>query len=174
MDGFIRMTDSFKRMLQLQYELQLFMASGDPMLKSGEDRSNFVMWNALALTDEIHEALAEIGWKPWATSRHLNAEAYTRELVDAFHFFMNLMMVGAAGMDMELEEYVDYFTKIYIHKNEVNIERQVKGYDGISTKCPACHREISEVSKFDVVSYRTSPDVEVTFCSKTCKERIYG
>lgn len=91
----------------------------------------------LACTDELHEALAETGWKPWATSRHINYEAFQGELIDAYHFLMNLMLI--AGMT---DEDVD---RAYREKNKRNIERQRAGYDGITGKCSGCGRAGDDV-----------------------------
>lgn len=91
----------------------------------------------LALTDELHEALAEVGWKPWATSRHIHTEDFRGELIDAYHFLMNLMLI--AGMT---DEDVD---RMYREKNRRNLERQQAGYDGVTGKCAACGRAGDDV-----------------------------
>lgn len=132
------MTVDLQELLDAQRDLQLKMkpVGRDPSQLSDEDRAVFITWNAYALEDEIHEATSEVGWKPWATSRHVNREAYLKELVDAFHFFMNLMLV----VDITAEE----FAEAYHAKRKVNAQRQLDDYDGVSTKCPGCHREKSE------------------------------
>lgn len=86
----------------------------------------------MALQDELHEALGEIGWKNWSTSRHFNVEAVQGELVDAFCFLMSLMLL--AGLDAPTL-YAKYQAKM-----RINHKRQEDGYDGISTKCPSCRR----------------------------------
>jgi hypothetical protein len=97
-----------------------------------EDRVRYIKDMVLALTDELHEVLGEVGWKPWATSRHINEMAYRAELVDVWHFFMNLML--AVGMTPnELYEG-------YVAKRKINVDRQKSGYDGVSTKCFSCRR----------------------------------
>lgn len=96
----------------------------------------FYMDMHVALVDELHEALAEIGWKPWASSIHFNKDAVRGELVDAFHFFMNLCLVsGVSAQDL-----IDG----YIAKSAQNIKRQVDGYDGVSTKCTVCKRALDD------------------------------
>lgn len=104
------------------------------------ERIQFFKDMHIAITDELHEALAEMGWKPWATSRHFNDEAVKGELVDAFHFFMNLCM--AAGMDAE-----ELMEKYHL-KREKNIKRQIDGYDGVSTKCPGCGRALDDAAVY--------------------------
>lgn len=84
----------------------------------------------MAIVKELGEAIDEVGWKPWATSNHVNADAFKAEMVDAWHFFMNLcLMVGMTPDDL--------FSG-YLNKLVVNIKRVVGGYDGVSTKCPGC------------------------------------
>lgn len=90
----------------------------------------------VALVDELHEALNEIGWKPWASSQHFNQEAVKGELVDAFHFFMNLCMIAQVTPDDLIQGY--------INKSAKNIQRQEDGYDGVSTKCPGCGRALDD------------------------------
>lgn len=100
-------------------------------------RIRHIKENILACTDELHEALNEIGWKQWATSRHINEDALKKELIDAAHFLINLML--HAGMT------ADEFFEMYIVKNKRNFERQAEGYDGVSSKCPHCARALDDV-----------------------------
>ena len=86
----------------------------------------------LALQDELHEALGEIGWKPWANSRHFNTEAVQGELVDAWCFLMSLMLL--AGLDAPT------LYRKYQAKMAVNHKRQDDGYDAVAGKCPRCRR----------------------------------
>jgi dimeric dUTPase (all-alpha-NTP-PPase superfamily) len=131
-------------MLEMQLQLQQnHMKDGDPRFLTGNDMANFMRWNAWALEDEVHEAMAEVGWKPWASSRHINQEAFMKEMVDAFHFFMNMLLCGSQGWTPQ--QIADEFTRAYIRKNHQNAQRQKEGYDGVSQKCPYCHRDLSEV-----------------------------
>lgn len=90
----------------------------------------------LALEKELGEALDEMGWKPWATSKHFNKPAIQGELVDAWHFFMNLMLI--AGMTP------DSLWDGYQAKRLKNIRRQQEGYDGVTGKCPGCFRALDD------------------------------
>jgi dimeric dUTPase (all-alpha-NTP-PPase superfamily) len=106
-------------------------------IKDPAERNDFIAYTILSMTDELHEALGEIGWKPWATSRHLNRDAYLSELTDAFHFFLNACL--AAGISgTELEE-------AYRKKRLINIARQQEGYDGVEGKCSVCHRDVKDL-----------------------------
>ena len=166
------MTDRLGEIFEMQRALQVESYGYDPGLMQGEERTTFIMWNVVALTDELHEALAEVGWKPWATSRHVNEEAFKGELVDALHFLVNLCL--AADMSpMELYEG-------YLEKRRRNAKRQAEGYDGVSSKCPQCKRALDDVPKerhaFMLDSKRppfTGDDgmvPTIEFCSKRCAE----
>jgi hypothetical protein len=139
------MEDRFQLMLEMQRQLQLKMPPPNrvPADLRGDDMADFMRWNAWACEDEIHEAMAEVGWKPWATSRHINHDAFMKEMVDAWHFFMNLLLCGCQGMTPT--EIADEFTRRYIEKNAVNAQRQEEGYDGVKDKCAQCHRDLGEV-----------------------------
>src|SRR5687768_5592578 len=81
-----------------------------------EEKIYYAKDQTLALLSEVHEALDEIGWKSWATSRHFNRDAFVGELVDALHFLMNLFIIAECPPH-------EIFSK-YIAKNEKNIARQ--------------------------------------------------
>lgn len=122
--------------LEMQHRLQLDAYGINYATMTDEEKIVAAKDMILALTDELHEALAEIGWKPWATSRHINGEAFKGELIDAYHFLMNLFLI--AGMnDNEVE-------RRYREKNRRNLDRQIEGYDGISGKCPNCKRALDD------------------------------
>lgn len=103
-----------------------------------EEAIGFIHWNVTALVDELHELLGEIGWKPWATSKHINLEAARGEWVDALHFLLNLAMV--------LGLTPDGIVSRYDAKHEKNAKRQEDGYDGVTTKCPGCHRALDDTA----------------------------
>lgn len=120
-------------MLKMQRDLQLRYNNGKAIEDfTPEERMQAIRDNVLACTDELHEALGETGWKPWATSNHLNVDAFRAEMVDAWHFFMNLML--HSGMT------ADDLYQGYVAKHAKNHKRQDEGYDGVTTKCPGCKR----------------------------------
>jgi hypothetical protein len=121
-------------------------------------RIEYIRWNMLALQNELHEALDETGWKPWASSKHINTEEYLGELVDAFHFFMNLLLATGIRPEVMAEE----FSRRYFAKREVNAKRQRDGYDGVSAKCPQCRRDIAEAATTE--AYNAAENVYVTIC----------
>ena len=112
----------------------------DHWVPADDDRMpaiDFIHWNVTALVDELHELLGEIGWKPWAKSRHINLEAARGEFIDALHFMGNLALV--LGLD-DAKEIISR----YHAKHAKNAKRQEEGYDGVSTKCPGCKRALDD------------------------------
>lgn len=111
---------------------------------TGTQKMEYIRWNMLALQNELHEALDEADWKPWTSQppneRGLNLEAYVSELADAFHFFMNLLLVPGVPP----EEMAIAFTQRYFAKREKNIQRQAEGYNGKTGKCAGCKRDLAD------------------------------
>ena len=123
----------FDRQLKLQKE----SFGVDPDDLSDEERIEFIKNMVLAATDELHEALNEVGWKPWASSRHINRDAYVGELIDVMHFLVNLFLaVGATADEVETR---------YQMKADKNARRQLEGYDGVANKCPDCRRAYDDI-----------------------------
>jgi dimeric dUTPase (all-alpha-NTP-PPase superfamily) len=137
------MVDSFVRMLDAQERLQERHEDGDPWtMVEREHKIAFMRQQYVNMTVETVEALNEIGWKPWGSSRHINAEAGMKELIDHFHFLMNWMMCLAPEMGLKNNaELVEWFTEAYFDKNLVNHQRRDANYDGFAEKCPQCGRE---------------------------------
>jgi dUTPase len=132
----------FSEWLELQLELQRD-AFIDPrtLWDQEEERSRFLLWNAFAACDEVHEAMQEVGWKPWASSRHLNNESFLEELVDALHFLANMVLAAAINEHEDPKVLAKILWLKYQAKVEKNIQRQLEGYDGVQGKCPVCKRE---------------------------------
>lgn len=139
---------SFLALLAKQDELQRETFGFDFQRMTDAERMEYLRWNMLALSDELHEAMQETGWKPWASSDHLNLEPYVGELVDAFHFFMNLLL--ATGV--RPEALAQRFTEMYLAKWQRNVERQAEGYTGVKEKCPGCARDLTETSLAETFS----------------------
>lgn len=112
--------------------------------------------NVLALTNELHEALGEMSWKSWQTGVYLNRDAVKKELVDAWHFFMNLML--HVGMTPD-ELFIGY-----TRKRAVNAQRQAVGYDGVSTKCGECRRALEDVGLDVVAAFDEEPTCSAYIC----------
>jgi hypothetical protein len=124
--------------MQERLQVYTYLSGFHPATMDADKQMEYIRTNVLALQDELHEMLGETGWKPWATSNHLNREAYLGEMVDAFHFMMNLMLVAGIGP-------IEFFNA-FIRKNARNSQRQEEGYDGVTGKCPVCRRAYDDVA----------------------------
>jgi dimeric dUTPase (all-alpha-NTP-PPase superfamily) len=100
--------------LQLQYKLKTMP------FKNQKKRQEYINIMSLALIDEIMEALRETKYKPWKKQQQFNKEKFREELIDAWHFLINLTL--ASGMDTN-----DLY-EAFVKKNKINIERNKKGY----------------------------------------------
>ena len=76
--------------------------------------------NILAALNELHEALRETPWKSWKKQQSLDAEKFKDELIDVWHFYLNLCLF--IGMDSN-----EMYTR-YLKKNKENFDRIVSGY----------------------------------------------
>ena len=115
-----------QEMIDLQAKLQSETYRKDISKLDTREKIEAYRINMMALQDELHEALNEMSWKPWAKAEYFNDDRVQQELVDAWHFFMNLMIISGMGAEkLHLR---------YLAKRKVNIKRQEDGYDGVSTK----------------------------------------
>lgn len=124
---------------------------------------DYIVYMKTALEAELNEMLQEIGWKPWATSRHINREGMKSELVDTFQFFMNLCF--AAGMDAS-ELIVRHANKL-----EINYKRASDGYDGKSGKCAWCGRALDDQY---VSCELSSMGLNLGYCSEKAVSHLDG
>lgn len=158
------MKDKLEELFQLQRELQLAIPpiGREPAdIEDPEERIEFIMTTVYALEDELHELTAEIGWKPWATSRHIHRDAALSEAIDALHFLVNLFLVLRASADEVMN--------LYRAKRQKNLDRQQVGYDGVSSKCAWCGRALDD----DYVSCEPpgeSATMGIAWCSQRNEE----
>ena len=138
---------TFDELLELQHRLQVESFGIDPLALEGDERIGYIKNNVLDLLDELHEVLDEVGWKFWASSRHVNEEAALAELVDALHFFANLVLAvvprGSSSGDAG-----EALTTGYLTKRQVNADRQAAGYTG-TDKCPTCKRDRATTARWN-------------------------
>jgi dimeric dUTPase (all-alpha-NTP-PPase superfamily) len=105
--------DKLDHMFELQEEFQTSL---------GLDRQTqaYKNINFMAMSDELHEFIRCTPWKTWKKQQIMDHEHAKEELVDVFHFFMNLCM----SVEMDAEElYIRYKAK-----REENFDRQKRGY----------------------------------------------
>lgn len=124
------------------------------------ERVSYLKDQILALTDEAHEALNEMGWKPWATSRHLNEKEFAGELADILCFLVNL----ALGVGLTSED----FYLLHQEKAQRNIKRQHEKYDGVTGKCPQCNRALDDLTAKGIKLPEPILDGNIQMCSAAC------
>jgi dimeric dUTPase (all-alpha-NTP-PPase superfamily) len=107
--------DQLQKIFSLQRNLQKKLGN-----KNLVGNQEFINMMSLALIDEVMESLRETPYKPWKKNQAFNQEKYKEEIVDAWHFLINLTL--ASGMTSN-----ELYTK-FAHKNKVNHERQKTGY----------------------------------------------
>lgn len=126
------MKDMLAVMLAAQADVQRQLTGLDVTQLKGDSLADYMRTMGWACSDELHEAVNETGWKPWATSRHINHEEFMGEMTDAWLFFMNLMLAGG----MTADDLIDRTAK----KQDNALIRFANGYDGKTSKCPKCKR----------------------------------
>lgn len=86
----------------------------------GSDTAVWLANYLKALQDEARELGEEIPWK-WWSKESLDLEAIRVEIVDILHFWISMALVS--GMDAAEVH------RLYLLKNQVNLDRQDNGYD---------------------------------------------
>lgn len=81
---------------------------------------NFISTQTLAAMVELGEFIQETPWKTWKQNQKLNREKAIEELVDVWHFIINLSL----AFDLSAEELYMAF----MSKNKKNFKRQEDGY----------------------------------------------
>jgi len=154
--------DMLRRVFAAQEHFQSLLGH-DYDAMTEEERVGYLKDQILALLDESHEALNEIGWKPWASSRHINREEFSGELVDILCFLVNL----ALGVGLSPDD----FFRLHEEKALRNIKRQESKYDGVAGKCPGCKRAIDDL-RAKGISVGNFGGVD--YCSPECIEKVNG
>ena len=120
----LRPDDSLVRMFARQYELQKRLHGGlDPASFPWEERTEYMVHMLTAGIVESVEAMDWLSWKKWKTFQVPSDEDVKElkyELIDVFHFLLNVFM-ATGGTPAE-------FVAIYEDKNKQNHERQDGGY----------------------------------------------
>jgi dimeric dUTPase (all-alpha-NTP-PPase superfamily) len=107
--------DHLRKMFAKQHEFQLKLGNEEYLYNVP-----FIKDMILASTCELMEALQETPWKSWKTKSQFNIQKLEEEVIDVWHFVINLSM--ACGLTDE-----DIYTR-FMAKNKINIDRQKKGY----------------------------------------------
>lgn len=128
--------NTLQRLLDKQEDLQIILTGHSPVLLDTEEKIDAIKEMTLALEDELHEALVGVGWKSWATSRHIDQNIVHGELTDVLFFFLNLCLL--TGLDG------DELIRRYDAKWQKNVKRHREGYDGVTGKCKSCHQALDD------------------------------
>lgn len=120
-----RMQELFKKQAELMTRLGLKVRTNKELCllteKEADDLTQETVVLAFALQDEIHEFIRELNWKPWKqTKKEVNIELVQKELIDAWHFLIELSLMW--GLNSENVH------DLYLQKNQENHQRQDKGY----------------------------------------------
>lgn len=130
------MTVDLAQMMKEQAAIQLALGGSAPADRPTDAQLEYIKEMVLAATDELHEALAEVGWKSWSKTKHINRDAFVSELIDTMQFLMNLFSVVGCDAD-EIREKLT-------HKHEINRKRIATATNGLN-KCPSCKRALDDV-----------------------------
>jgi len=87
---------------------------------SNFEDQQFIKDMTLAAIDELMEAIRETPWKPWKKTQEMNKENFKNEIIDVWHFVINLS-ISAGLSPKELYER-------FCEKNNENHKRQDRGY----------------------------------------------
>lgn len=116
----------FKEMFQHQKNLQSKLGTFNK-IKDESMKQKFINQMLLAVHEEAVEIMRETKYKNpdcvefgWKKTQLFNEENYKEEIVDLFHFVMNLSL----AVGMEAEEFYER----YCNKNKINHDRQDEGY----------------------------------------------
>lgn len=120
------MEDKLDIMFENQKKLQIEIGHL-PSIVTEADKQQYINQMILAIVEETVEIMRETKYKNpdcvkygWKKNQQWNLENYKEEIIDLFHYVMNLCIV--VGMD------ADEFFKIYLKKNKINFERSKNGY----------------------------------------------
>lgn len=135
--------DALTHMIERQLEFQRRLGY-DFAAMSDRERVEYVRLTYVATVMELGEVLNEVSWKPWATGERFDVEGIIGEVTDVWHFLMNLLLVALPAATPA--EVAVTLRSHYDAKQVVNRRRQDAGYDGVSGKCPHCHRSYDDAA----------------------------
>jgi dimeric dUTPase (all-alpha-NTP-PPase superfamily) len=119
--------DKLDRMFEIQHKAQESRGTWEKIKGSESMKQQFINQMLLACQEEVVEIMRETAYKNpeyvpfgWKQKQVWNEENYKNEIIDLWHFVMNLYMsVGGTSED---------FYKRYLEKNKENLERWSNGY----------------------------------------------
>lgn len=119
--------DMLETMYEMQFNLQNKLGTINKFKESPAMKQQYINQMILAIQEETIEIMRETAYKNpdfvpfgWKKEQIFNKEKFKEEIVDLFHFFLNLCIVA----DMNPNELF----KKYINKNLKNCKRKNDGY----------------------------------------------
>ena len=112
-----------KKMLKEMFDLQVDFQSrvcDFPVFNIQKEHIDYIRSQTLACIDELMEALHNTPWKPWKKNQKFDREKFKEELVDVWHFLINLTLASGMGPTSLYQRF--------IKKNKENNKRQDEGY----------------------------------------------
>ena len=111
--------DKLENIFDLQEQLNARIGV-DMKDMNDEERAKWILNYVRAMQQELAELTDSVPWKWWANYQAFDKQNAKVEIVDLFHFLISLAQV----MGMSAED----IHEAYLKKNQVNHERQEKGY----------------------------------------------
>jgi len=133
----VQLDDMLIELFDKQLKIQTLAYGKNPLeIDDPEERIEFIRNMHTAMIMEAGEWLDESGWKPWATSNHVNEEAGAGEAADTLLFFINLCFAYRITPEILFQTTMK--------KMDRNLARQQEGYDGVQGKCGLCKRALDD------------------------------
>ena len=110
-----KLEDIFDLQEQLNARIGVHMDDMDD-----DERAKWILNYVRAMQQELAELTDSVPWKWWANYQAFDKQNAKVEIVDLFHFLVSLAQV----MGMSAED----IHEAYLKKNQVNHDRQEKGY----------------------------------------------
>jgi dimeric dUTPase (all-alpha-NTP-PPase superfamily) len=111
----LALTDKLETLFYLQKQLQIRL--GYNFIEFNNEYFNLMFIGAIT---ELCEMIEKTKWKPWKKSSKNDIKEIQKELIDVWHFIINLSIA------CNLEP--DTLIKKFIEKNKENNKRQDNGY----------------------------------------------
>jgi dimeric dUTPase (all-alpha-NTP-PPase superfamily) len=112
-------TDQLRELFRLQRSLNERIGVRTADL-SEDEQVRWILNYCRAMSQEIAELTDSVPWKWWAKYQQFDTQNARVEVVDLFHFLISLAQVLGMSAD-------DVF-QAYLKKNQVNFQRQDRGY----------------------------------------------
>jgi len=119
--------NELNQMFELQNNIQEKLGTWDKTNKSDSMKQQFINQMLLACQEEVIEIMRETAYKNsdlmefgWKKNQFMNVKLYKEEIIDLWHFVMNLWLVVGGTPEEFFQEYKK--------KNNINLKRQEEGY----------------------------------------------